>query len=178
MGAAKSSKASTLELCRGFSRSYYAGGQNISKGKKGSELKRELATSGSYRILKKKESREEKRSPGEKIITLHIHQIIRRPHSSSTSSKGRRRSAKKRRTSHTRTGKHRRSRKVGRTHPSSSCLSPTCYIHGCSSFAMTWETRRREGRVQREAARGRRKKEEGGIRTTMAGPRPLPSGAK
>jgi hypothetical protein len=54
MGAAKSSKASTLELCRGFSRSYYAGGQNISKGKKGSELKRELATSGSYRILKKK----------------------------------------------------------------------------------------------------------------------------
>lgn len=60
MGAAKSSKASTLELCRGFSRSYYAGGQNISKGKEGSELKRELATSGSYRILKKKNLEREK----------------------------------------------------------------------------------------------------------------------
>lgn len=72
MGAAKSSKASTLELCRGFSRSYYAGGQNISKGKEGSELKRELATSGSYRILKKKKNLERKKDLLGKKLSLYI----------------------------------------------------------------------------------------------------------
>lgn len=181
MGAATSSKASTSEHCHGFSRSYYAERQDISKGKGGSEKNSNgnWPLQRRYRILRKKYI--EKISP-EKLLLYLIYQIIIRTPCSSTNryprkEQERRRSAKKR-TSHTRTGKHRRSRKVGRTHPSSSCLSPTCYIHGCSSFAMTWETRRREGRVQREAARGRRKKEEGGIRTTMAGPRPLPSGAK
>jgi hypothetical protein len=112
-------QASTLELCHGFSRSYYAEGQNISNGRK--DQTRTQTGIGHCKKLQDPEKKSRgKKKISRKIIALHIHQIISRPPSNSTnrdikgSKRRRRRSTKTRRSSHARTGKDWRRRQAGR----------------------------------------------------------------